>query len=233
MQPESAGRVVRWGAYLAALVLLLTFQPTASAEIPFNVDRTIDWGEYWNERFDAEEGDTINVFIESYPYPVDILVFDGHGYSEYVQAFYGNGTAELYGAGSRLNAMDEHYIFTIPRDGTYQFVVDNSHLPINGASPGADTNFSASASIMVSPEPLDWSTEIGWVPLMIIATLVIGLVLGLMLPVLFGKKKRKGVVLMPYQVPAGARAQELVTCSKCGNPVQKGNFCAKCGGRLQ
>ncbi len=233
MSPESAGRVVRWGAYLAFLVLLLTFQPTASAEIPFIEDGTIEWGEYWNERFDAEEGDTIRVFLESYPYPVDILVFDEHGYLEYTLAFFGNGTAGLYGPGSRLNATEEIYTFRIPQDGTYQFVVDNSHLPVNGASTGANTNFSVHAEITVAPEALEWSTGIGWVPWMIIAILVIGLVLGLTLTVLFGKKKRKEVVLLPYYVHAGARAQELVTCSKCGNPVPKGNFCAKCGGRLQ
>lgn len=233
MPPKSAGRAVRWGTYLAVLVLLLTFQPTASAEIPFFESGTIEWGEYWNERFDAEGGDTIYVSLESYSYPVDILVFDEHGYSRYVQAFHGNGTAELYGPGSRLSATDEHYSFIVPRDGTYQFVVDNSHLPVNGANAGRNTNFSVSAEFIPAPEALEWSTGIGWVPSMIIAILVIGLVLGLMLAVLFGKKKRKEVVLLPYQVHAGPRPQELVTCSKCGNPVPMGNFCAKCGGRLQ
>jgi hypothetical protein len=233
MPPESEGRITRWGAYLTVLVLLLTFQPSASADIPFFESRGISWGGFWSERFEAEEGDTISVVIESYPYPVDVLVFDEHGYSEYNLAFFGNGTADLYGAGSRLDVTYERYSFRIPQDGTYLFVVDNSHLPIGGAYAGTDTNFSVSAEITFAPEPLVWTPGYGLVPLLVIAILVIVVVLGLVMTMLFGKKKKKKVMLMPYLVPAYGRPQELVTCSKCGNPVRKGNFCEKCGGRLQ
>ncbi|MCK4443425.1 MAG: zinc ribbon domain-containing protein [Thermoplasmata archaeon] len=160
----------------------------------------------------------------------DILVMRVDAYPDYMAASLGNGMVRFIGPWSRLNTTSESYSFRIgeDEDGDYGFIIDNTPLPSYGASSGRDVTFFVSVTAMSEPETLEWSSGIGWYPL-IIGVILVVVVVGLMLVMLATRRREKDVVLMPYSMQAGQSGQELVTCSNCGNQVPKGKYCAKCG----
>ncbi len=230
MLPRNACRAIGCVTVLAILVTLLTLHPTASADIPFTEHRTIGYDEHWVESFEVDEGETVYVFFDSNR-TADIFIMEIEDYSDYLASSLGNSSFTVIGPWSRLNTTSESYSFRIREDGEYYFIVDNTPLPRSGASSGREVTFFVSVTSMDEPEPIESTSVVWWLPLIIGLILVVVLI-SLVLVVLATRRREKDPVMMPYSVQAWQMGQEFMTCTSCGNRVPKGRYCAKCGQKL-
>jgi len=92
---------------------------------------------YWSRLISCTKGDKIRI-TTSCDMTFDILFMTEEEYEEYKDAITNGGSFTYYITGSRLSVASTQYEFEIPENGDYYIVIDNTDLPLGGATPQGD-----------------------------------------------------------------------------------------------
>ncbi|MCK4443424.1 MAG: hypothetical protein KAW09_02695 [Thermoplasmata archaeon] len=218
------GDRLRIGCFLSVLLIAMLFlsQSALADELILEHTALIPEDDHYATSFDAKFGETIEIEFRS-DRVVDLIMTSEDGYFDYTNP--SEESFEYYVDGSTFITTLESISFPVPEDRKYYIIVDNSEVPMSGASPSGTANITI--EITRTGEPFNWSICIG-ITVLILVIIVVTIAL-----VLSRRKKEKVSeydASLIYQQTEMARP---MNCPSCGTYSTSGSNCTKCGRRLR
>ncbi len=225
MVKRGFGDRFRIGCFLSVLLLamLLLSQSALADELILEHTVLIAEDDYYATSFDAKFGETIEIEFRSNR-TVDLIMTSESGYSDFIDP-----TAEsfdYYVDGTSLVTTLESISFPVPEDRKYYFIVDNSEVPMDGASPTGTAN--VTIEITRTGEPFNWGICIG-------VTILILAIIGVTIALVLSRRKKEEVSKYDASLiyRQAEREERPMNCPSCGAYSASGSHCTQCGRRLR